>query len=142
MTQLDLTRSPVLIWDGDCAFCARCAAFLPRHRLGAGVDVVPWQDVDLAALAPDRVGLTAAACRQAVQWVDLDPVGQVRRRAGAAGLAAMLRHAGGAWAVAGAVAAVPPGSWLAAAVYRVVAANRHRLPGGEPACALPAATSA
>jgi hypothetical protein len=46
MTQLDLTRRPVLIWDGDCAFCARCAAFQARHRLGAGVDVVPWQDVD------------------------------------------------------------------------------------------------
>ena len=142
MTRLDPARSPVLLWDGDCAFCARSAAFLTRHRLGDGVDVVPWQDVDLAALAPDSLGLTAAACHSAVQWVDADRMGMLRRRSGAAALAALLRHAGGVWLVPGAVAAVPPGSWLAAAVYRVVAANRHRLPGGTAACALPAATAA
>ena len=26
---------------------------------------------------------------------------------------------------------------LAAAVYRLIAENRHRMPGGSPACALP-----
>jgi predicted DCC family thiol-disulfide oxidoreductase YuxK len=26
---------------------------------------------------------------------------------------------------------------LAAAIYRVIANNRHRMPGGSPACALP-----
>jgi predicted DCC family thiol-disulfide oxidoreductase YuxK len=31
---------------------------------------------------------------------------------------------------------LPPFSWLAEGVYRVVAANRQRLPGGTPACRL------
>ena len=38
-------------------------------------------------------------------------------------------------AVAGALPFVPPTSWVAEGVYRVVAANRMRLPGGTPACA-------
>lgn len=33
--------------------------------------------------------------------------------------------------------ATPPVSWAAALVYQWVAANRHRLPGGTPACAMP-----
>jgi hypothetical protein len=31
---------------------------------------------------------------------------------------------------------LPPVSWLAAGVYSLVAANRMRLPGGTPACAV------
>jgi predicted DCC family thiol-disulfide oxidoreductase YuxK len=41
------------------------------------------------------------------------------------------------WKAVGVVLQVPPISWLAALVYVVVAKNRHRLPGGTPACKLP-----
>ncbi|PXX54790.1 hypothetical protein DFR70_12384 [Nocardia tenerifensis] len=33
---------------------------------------------------------------------------------------------------------IPPINWLTAALYHLVAVNRHRLPGGTPACTLPA----
>jgi hypothetical protein len=33
---------------------------------------------------------------------------------------------------------LPPFSWGAAVAYRVIAANRYRLPGGSPACAVSA----
>jgi len=33
---------------------------------------------------------------------------------------------------------VPPISWLAALAYHVISVNRYRLPGGTPACAVPA----
>ena len=33
---------------------------------------------------------------------------------------------------------VPPASWVAAGVYRLIAINRSRLPGGTAACSMPA----
>ncbi len=42
--------------------------------------------------------------------------------------------AGGVWGLIGRLMLVPPVSWLAAAVYAVVARNRHRLPGATDAC--------
>jgi hypothetical protein len=33
---------------------------------------------------------------------------------------------------------VPPISWIAAIAYHYVSVNRYRLPGGTPACAVPA----
>jgi predicted DCC family thiol-disulfide oxidoreductase YuxK len=44
--------------------------------------------------------------------------------------------AGALWRMVAALTVVPPFSWLAEGVYRVVAANRQRLPGGTPACRL------
>ena len=43
------------------------------------------------------------------------------------------------WRFAGHLIATPPVSWVASLVYDWVAANRHRLPGGTPACAMPRA---
>jgi hypothetical protein len=42
----------------------------------------------------------------------------------------------------GALILLPPISWLAAGVYRLIANNRYRLPGGTPACAVPQARPA
>jgi predicted DCC family thiol-disulfide oxidoreductase YuxK len=116
-----------LVFDGDCGFCTRCVAFVPRAALRT-TTVVPYQRADLGAL-----GLTAAECAAAVQWVGADG----SRARGHAAVGRVVGEAGGAWRVVGALLLVPPISWLAAGVYRLVAANRMRLPGGTPACALP-----
>jgi predicted DCC family thiol-disulfide oxidoreductase YuxK len=47
---------------------------------------------------------------------------------------------GGAWSVLGRVMLIPPFSWLAAGVYRLVARYRYRLPGATDACRVPADT--
>ena len=122
-------RSPTLVFDGDCGFCSR-AAEVARRVLPPGCDVVPWQRADLAAL-----GVTAERAQAEVVWVDRD--GAVS--GGASAVARGLRAAGLPWALLGAVLSVPPLSWLAPPVYRLVAANRYRLPGGTPACRLPPA---
>lgn len=93
-----------------------------------GARVVAWQDVDLVAL-----GLTRSAAVRAVQWVS--PNGGIS--AGAAAVGRLLVDAGWPWRVLGHLVLTPPLSWLAAVAYRLVAANRHRFPGGTPACALP-----
>ncbi|HVE99386.1 MAG TPA: DCC1-like thiol-disulfide oxidoreductase family protein [Mycobacteriales bacterium] len=118
-----------LVYDGDCAFCTRCVRWMER-RLPLRPRVVAWQQADLAGL-----GLTQQACEDAVQWVE--PSG--RRAAGAAAVAWLLVLSGGMWRVPGRLMLTPPISWLAAGVYRLVARNRGRLPGGSAACALPQA---
>lgn len=124
-----------LVFDGDCAFCTTSVNWGRRH-LGAPVDFVPWQEMDLAA-----VGLTQAAAERAVQWLPAPGrPGTIRSGAGAVGR--LLLTSRWPWRAFAAPALVPPFSWVAALAYRVIAANRHRLPGGTPACALPAATRA
>jgi len=120
-----------LVYDGDCGFCARCAMFVERHvRRGArrDVTVVPWQAADL-----DRLGLTVTECAEAVRWVGRDG----SRAHGPLAIAHLLRTAGPGWRVAGWLLARRPVLAIAWPVYRWVARNRHRMPGGSAACALP-----
>ena len=124
--------APTLLFDGDCAFCTRCAD-AARRVLSADCDVVAWQFADLAAF-----GVTAERARTEVLWVDRD--GTVS--GGAPAVARALRAAGRGWAVLGVVLSTPPVRWLAPPVYRLVAANRHRLPGGTAACRVPPADAA
>lgn len=129
--QQDESSVPKLIFDGDCAFCTTTAQWLAaRLARGDGTDaeVTPWQFTDLAAL-----GTTAERTRREVLWVRTD--GTIF--GGAAAIAAGLRHHGGPIAVLGRVMTLPVVRTVAAAVYRLVARNRSRLPGGSPACALP-----
>ncbi len=120
---------PVLVYDGDCAFCSTSARFAAQRlrRSPADYAVEPWQRVDLAAL-----GLTAAECDAAVRWVSADGIPD----AGHVAIARALR-ASRWWARPAGVVLLTPGiSSVAARVYAWVSANRHRLPGGTPACSL------
>ena len=117
-----------LVFDGDCGFCTRCVALVPKSALRTTA-VVPYQRADL-----DALGLTAAQCAEAVQWVGDDGT----RASGHAAIGRLLQTAGLFWRLIGTLLLVPRISWLAAWVYKVVAANRMRLPGGTPACAVPA----
>lgn len=114
----------MLVYDGDCAFCSSSARLL--EKIGPEAQLVAWQEIDLGAL-----GLTEEAAAASVQWVEAD--GAVR--SGHEAIAAALDTAGGVWALAGRALLLPGISPLAAVAYRLVATNRHRLPGGTPACA-------
>jgi predicted DCC family thiol-disulfide oxidoreductase YuxK len=118
---------PVLIFDGDCAFCTSSAEWIQR-RLPAVVHVEPWQRIDL-----HQFGLTEQNVMTAVYWVD------DRRRTyrGDEAIAKALVAAGGGWKPVGWLLQVPGVSLLAAIGYKIVSKNRHRLPGGTPACKLP-----
>lgn len=115
---------PVLVYDGDCAFCTRCARIL--ERIGPDAEIVAWQSTDLAEL-----GITEQQATDAVQWVQID--GAVR--SGHEAIAATLNTAGRIWKIIGRMILLPGISWMAAKVYRLVADNRYRLPGSTPACA-------
>jgi predicted DCC family thiol-disulfide oxidoreductase YuxK len=118
--------SPVLVFDGDCSFCTTSATWI-EHRLPDAVRVEPWQRLDLQAF-----GLTERDVTTAAYWVD--ERGKTYR--GHRSIAKALIAAGRGWKPVGALMLIPPFSWLAALSYFVIAKNRHRLPGGTPACKL------
>ncbi|MFJ5674002.1 thiol-disulfide oxidoreductase DCC family protein [Streptomyces sp. NPDC093097] len=120
--------APVLVYDGDCGFCTTCVRYAERH-LRPRCTITAWQDADL-----DALGVTEQRALHEVLWIT--PSGVVH--GGAQAVAKLLLNAGGPWSVAGAVLTLPPVRWPAHAVYRLIAHNRHRMPGGTPACALPA----
>lgn len=122
--------SNTLVFDGDCGFCTTCVGWLRRIGLAPSV-VVPWQQADLVAL-----GLTAEQCQDKVQWVS----GSGAISSGHEAFARVLLAGRPLWRPLGLVLLMPPASWLAARLYDVIAANRSRLPGGTPACAVPPVT--
>ncbi|MFU8853960.1 thiol-disulfide oxidoreductase DCC family protein [Micromonospora sp. SL1-18] len=122
-------ETSTFVYDGDCAFCTRCAEFIER-RIPTPARVLPWQFADL-----DALGLTVAECEEAVQWVGADGV----RAAGPDAIARLLGASGPLWRIVGAGLRFPPVRAAAWPTYRWVARNRHRLPGGTAACAVPSA---
>ena len=116
-----------LVFDGDCAFCTRSAE-VARRLLPADVRVEPWQFLDLAAL-----GTTAGRAQHEVLWIGRD--GAVA--GGAPAVALALRAAGLPWSPIGVLLSLPPLRWVAPVLYRLVAHNRYRLPGGTAACRVP-----
>ncbi len=116
-----------MIFDGDCGFCTSVARWAKR-RLPSTVRVVPWQFEDLAAH-----GLGPEDTRAALIWIDRE--GRAHR--GHVAATRVLRRMTGVWPAFGAAIAAPPIDALAKVAYDFVARNRHRLPGGTPACSLP-----
>lgn len=117
----------VLVYDGDCGFCTSSVRLLRKWVKGR-YDVVAWQEADLAGLGLDR-----ATCQRAVQWVPPDR----GRREGAAAFSAVLQS-DRRWKLLGRALDLFPLSVLAAVAYELIARNRYRLPGGTPACKMPA----
>jgi len=112
-----------LLFDGDCGFCTTAAGL--AARVAPDAVVVPYQRADL-----DALGVRAEDAAAALQWVATDG----RVYAGAAAAARLLVSAGRAWRPIGRLLLLPGVRTVADLGYRLVAANRHRLPGGTPAC--------
>lgn len=123
---------PLFLYDGDCAFCTSCARFIQK-RIPTHAEVVPWQWVDIGSL-----GVTQAEVDEAVIWIA--PSGA--KAAGPVAIARLLIDAGSYWKTLGSLLDIPPASWLAWPIYRLVSRNRHRMPGGTAACSLPHAQRA
>ncbi|MDA8379526.1 MAG: DCC1-like thiol-disulfide oxidoreductase family protein [Actinomycetota bacterium] len=121
------SRGPLLIFDGDCRWCSAAAGYAARH-LHHGERVVAWQSLGARGLS--AVGLSREDASVAAWWVD----GPESRHRGHKAVGKALVATGGWRRCAGALALVPPTSWIAAGAYRVIVRTRSRLPGGTPAC--------
>jgi predicted DCC family thiol-disulfide oxidoreductase YuxK len=123
-----LTAVPTLVYDGDCGFCTSAVRFI-RRRIPSKAEIVAYQFAD-----HDVLGTTAERAERELLWVE-----NGRVYGGARAVARLLTDAGWPWRALGLVADLPPLRPPAQALYRLVAANRMRLPGGTPACAAPPA---
>ncbi|WP_285240044.1 DUF393 domain-containing protein [Pseudarthrobacter sp. MEB009] len=126
MTMGDVALERTLIYDADCGFCTRSAKWLAR---GGQVNIKPWQGIrDL-----DALGLTEEMVETAAYWADSGSI-----RAGAeAAIAQALIAKGSGWPLLGKVILLPGVRFIASRVYKVIAKNRHAMPGGTDACRLP-----
>lgn len=121
----------VLAFDGDCGFC-QAAVRQMQFRARPRTKAVAWQ-----TLPPE---LTQAHLERLDREVLLFDGGQVRC-GGAPTLAGFLGSSPSRrYRLAGRCLRLPPISLAAHAIYRTVAMNRHRMPGGTAACALPRIT--
>jgi predicted DCC family thiol-disulfide oxidoreductase YuxK len=118
---------PVLIFDGDCGFCTTTANWIEKNSL-IPVEILPYQWAKLADF-----GLTE---EEAAAKVQLVVGGKVF--AGHHCMAKLLLIQPNALLkLLGAVMVMPGVDPISAKVYDWVAANRHKLPGGTPACKMP-----
>jgi len=123
--RLWIVAGPVFLYDGDCAFCSSCVRLIQR-RIPTHARIVAWQFADL-----DTLGVDPDSASAAVQWIDHRGVA-----AGPEAIARLLSEAGSYWRPLGVILGTRPFLWIAWPVYRWVARNRHRLPGGTPACSV------
>lgn len=123
---------PILVYDGDCGFCARSVQFVVRHD---------YRRRTVRFAARDGVAGRAVRARhpelQAVDsllWVEHD--GQEERvRIRADAVLAVAAYLGGPWQALGAIGALVPRvvrDWL----YGIVARLRKSLSGKAPACVI------
>ena len=90
------------------------------------IETVPYQKANLT-----KLGLTLEQCEQAVQYV-----GTTELTSGHLAIAQGLIDSKTAWALAGYVLRWPVVTSVAFVAYQWISANRHKLPGGTPACSL------
>jgi predicted DCC family thiol-disulfide oxidoreductase YuxK len=91
------------------------------------IAIEPYQKLDLGSL-----GLTSELTSKAVYFVSGS-----KRFVAAAAIAQALIESKTIWALAGWLLKLPVVRNIAKPIYYLVAANRHRLPGGTPECQMP-----
>lgn len=116
----------VLLYDGDCGFCTVAAGW--ALRLGCEVETIPWQSWGPLS----SYGITPEAAAGEIHLVDGDRI----RLGHEAGAGTLLHSRYVAVRFVGHAVAARMLRPVARRVYAAVAANRQRLPGGTPACAL------
>jgi predicted DCC family thiol-disulfide oxidoreductase YuxK len=125
-----MQESQVLIYDGDCQFCQLSLDFGIRH-LRIFPQYVAFQKID-----PRDFGLTTQQVRSQI-WLAQKSSANAVALGGHLAAGAILRLQPSRWLrILGWLASNPPTSWVANLLYKVIAANRHRLPGGSRACKL------
>lgn len=124
---------PVLLYDGDCAFCAESVRFVLARDQKGTLRFAPIKGEFGRRVVAEHPELEG---RDSMIWVE--PASDTRASTTAIYADAALRVArylGGVWGVARLAFIIPRP--VRDAVYRRVARHRHRLLRGAPGCLLP-----
>ncbi len=105
----------IVLWDGDCGFCAACIAWVMRHDKAGKFSATPWQQCVDIRLTP----AIRADCRQSLHVITKSGI---VLSAGRAVLFILYQVSGcGLFKLA----TLRPFSWFVEAGYRFVADNRQ-----------------
>lgn len=116
-----MIQKPLLLWDGDCGFCARCANWLQAQDHARLFDITPHQSKDEAFLA--KYHLDRAACNREIQLI----TGNGTVLGGALAVNFFLeKYFPWAWGIR-IIKRLPPLLALEKTLYSVVAKNRPLL---------------
>lgn len=108
-------RPPVwMIWDGECNFCRRAAAWFKRHDTRNRIRPCPYQQVPTPPMTPEMY----RACEFSVHVITED--GRVLRGGRAA--LHLLEQVG--YGTVARLLALPPFIWAVEIAYKIVANNR------------------
>lgn len=123
--------SGTLLFDDDCGFCWRAIEWMQARGVFYRTHVTPWQWVPTERLPvdPDRLGHEVVLVRDAEVF------------GGAQALAVCMTTGSSRWPWLGRFLLLPVVRQVAAAGYRLVARNRHRMPGGTTTCRVPPDTT-
>lgn len=122
--------SPIVLTEADCGFCQKSIGQFEKYFPG------DWQNVRNNTVDVTQFGLTARDIERAAWWVE-EVDNKIRVYPGAKNFGALLIRNGGWQLPIGLLTFIPPISWIAWAIYQVIAKNRGRLPGSTPSCGLP-----
>ena len=123
-----MDESWVLIYDGDCQFCQLSLDFGIKN-LRVFPQYVACQKID-----PKTFGLTAQQVRSQIWLAQRSPANAAALGGHLAAGAILKLQPSRILRLLGWLASTPPTSWAADLLYKLIAANRHRLPGGSRAC--------
>ena len=117
---------PLVVYDADCGFCTTSTMWLSKHGT---FDIKAGQFIkDL-----ESMGLNMAMIQEAAHWV----VGGERVASGSDAIGKALIARGGPSRILGNIVLSPMVRPAARFVYKRIAKNRHRMPGGTAACKIP-----
>ena len=123
-----MQETRVLIYDGDCQFCQLSLDFGIKN-LRIFPQYVAFQNIN-----PQDFGLTEQQVRSQI-WLAQKAPATTSALGGHLAAGAILKlQPSRLLRFLGWLASTPPTSWVASLLYKVIAANRHRLPGGSRTC--------
>ena len=125
-----MLESRVLIYDGDCLFCQLSLEFGLRN-----LRVFPPY-VAFQRIKPADFGLTLDQVRSQIWLSEKVPSKTAALGAHLAAGAILKFQPSRFLQFLGWLISTPPTAWFASLIYKLIAANRHRLPGGSKACKL------
>lgn len=123
-----MTLAPVFLFDADCGLCQSGTDRI-RSQAQPTISIRAYQSVDL-----DELGVSLADVHEGPVLVRGDGSGVIGPRA----VAELLRSGRKPYRLVGRVMLAPGVRQLLAAVGPTMYRNKHRLPGANDACGIPA----